>query len=199
MPILRHLLAYSHPRLRHEALLTRLHLRPPGRIPVGYHHTQATNLQAKPNAAGHDPAPMPERPVTRLFRWVSDSQTRRPWITQLCLTPLIYCLGDFSAQMIGDEDYDYHRSLRSFVIGLVIAIPSHEWFLFLGRRFNYSSPSLSLGAKVAAYQIFHIPMFNVYFLHFMGSSSGRGFGVQSKESKTRSLEVIPEAFFIGLW
>lgn len=161
MPILRHLLAYSHPRLRHEALLTRLHLRPPGRIPVGYHHTRATNLQTK-----HGPAPTSmirklQRPVTRLFYWFSDFQTRRPWITQLCLTPLIYCLGDFSARMIEDEDYDYHRSLRSFVIGLVIAIPSREWFLFLGRRFNYSSPSLSLGAKVAANKIFYTPMFNV--------------------------------------
>ncbi|OJJ42686.1 hypothetical protein ASPZODRAFT_137074 [Penicilliopsis zonata CBS 506.65] len=104
-------------------------------------------------------------------------------MTQLCLTPLIFCLGDFSAQLIGDDDFDPHRSLRSVIIGLVIAIPSHEWFLFLGRRFNYSSsPALSLGAKVAVNQAFYTRRYSTSIsLRSMASSPGRGFGLPLTE------------------
>jgi protein Mpv17 len=180
-------------------MLTRLRLRLPSRIPVNYHHTQTTNFRTKQDVVprGTTPRPMTrkhQRPIASLFDWFSHSQSRRPYITQLCLTPLIFCLGDFSAQMIGDDDFDYHRSLRSVIIGLVIAIPSHEWFLFLGRRFNYSSSSLSLGAKVAANQTFYTPMFNVYFFAFHGLLAGEGlWGAIERVKNTASIS-IPRSF-----
>lgn len=180
-------------------MLTRLRLRLPSRIPVNYHRTQATHFRTKQDVVPRGTTPRPiaqklQRPIALLFDWFSHSQSRRPYTTQLCLTPLIFCLGDFSAQMIGDDDFDYHRSLRSVIIGLVIAIPSHEWFLFLGRRFNYSSPSLSLGAKVAANQTFYTPMFNVYFFAFHGLLAGEGlWGAIERVKNTASIS-IPRSF-----
>ncbi|KAL5364637.1 hypothetical protein BJX96DRAFT_188001 [Aspergillus floccosus] len=122
-------------------------------------------------------APTPKRPweaARALLDKYSHAQSRRPYLTQLCLTPLIYCVGDSSAQMLSDDSFDYRRVVRSLVIGLVVAIPSHEWFLFLGRRFNYRSASLSLGAKVAVNQLFYTPLFNVYFFAFHGILAGDG-------------------------
>lgn len=180
-------------------MLTRLRLRLPSRIPVNYHRTQATHFRTKQDVVPRGTTPRPiaqklQRPIALLFDWFSHSQSRRPYTTQLCLTPLIFCLGDFSAQMIGDDDFDYHRSLRSVIIGLVIAIPSHEWFLFLGRRFNYSSSSLSLGAKVAANQSFYTPMFNVYFFAFHGLLAGEGlWGAIERVKNTASIS-IPRSF-----
>ncbi|GKZ33182.1 hypothetical protein AbraIFM66950_002971 [Aspergillus brasiliensis] len=136
----------------------------------------------------------PWEPVRIFFNWYSHSQSRRPYITQLCLTPLIYCLGDFSAQIIGNDDFDYHRSLRSVVVGLFIAIPSREWFLFLGRRFNYSSPSLSLGAKVAVNQLLYTPLFNVYFFAFHAILSGEGIMGAVERVKNTVPISIPRSF-----
>lgn len=195
------LLACSHPHLRHEVIpvLTRLRFRQPSRIPVNYQHTKATNSRTKQDAVPRGTAPRPmagklQRPIASLFDWFSHSQSRRPYITQLCLTPLIFCLGDISAQMIGDDDFDYYRSLRSVIIGLIIAIPSHEWFLFLGRRFNYSSPSLSLGAKVAANQAFYTPMFNVYFFAAHGLLAGEGPWGAIERVKDKASISIPRSF-----
>ncbi|KAE8393514.1 hypothetical protein BDV23DRAFT_149334 [Aspergillus alliaceus] len=180
-------------------MLSRLRLRLPSRIPANYHHTQATNSRTNKDAVprGTTSRPMArtlQRPIASLFDWFSHSQSRRPYMTQLCLTPLIFCLGDFSAQMIGDEDFDFHRSLRSVIIGLVIAIPTHEWFLLLGRRFNYSSHSLSLGAKVAANQAFYTPMFNIYFFAFHGLLAGEGLWGAIERVKDKASISIPRSF-----
>ena len=97
--------------------------------------------------------------------------------------------------MIGNDDFDPRRSLRSIVVGLVIAIPSREWFLFLGRRFNYShSPTLSLCAKVAANQLFYTPLFNVYFFAFHGILSGDGLMGAIERVKNTVPTSIPRSF-----
>ncbi|KAL4912869.1 hypothetical protein BDW62DRAFT_214681 [Aspergillus aurantiobrunneus] len=63
--------------------------------------------------------------------WYSYSQTYRPYLTQLCLTPVIYCIGDFSAQMIGnDDDFDHRRTIRSFIIGLLLYTPLFNVYFF---------------------------------------------------------------------
>ncbi|KAI9933762.1 hypothetical protein MW887_004834 [Aspergillus wentii] len=136
----------------------------------------------------------PWEPVLAFFDWYSHSQTRRPYVTQLCLTPLIYCVGDFSAQMIGDDGFDYRRSLRSIVVGLVIAIPSRQWFLFLGQRFNYTSSSLSLGMKVAVNQLLYTPLFNVYFFAFHEILSGEGVTGAVERVKNTVPTSIPRSF-----
>ncbi|KAL2825677.1 hypothetical protein BJY01DRAFT_241510 [Aspergillus pseudoustus] len=188
MPTLQFLLAYSHPHLPPAAILTRLRLRLP-----------ATNSQTKQNDVPRGATAKPRarkrhRSSAALFAWFSDSQSRRPYITQLCLTPLIYCLGDFSAQMIGDDDFDYRCSLRSMIIGLVIAVPSYKWFLFLGQHFNYRSPALSLGAKVATNQLFYTPMFNVYFFAFHGLLAGDGLWGTIERVKDTVPTSIPRSF-----
>ena len=130
----------------------------------------------------------------RFFNWYASQQRLRPYITQLCSTPIIFCVGDLSAQMLGGDDYDPHRSLRALIIGAVISIPSYEWFLLLGRHFNYSSVVLSTGAKVAVNQLVYTPMFNVYFFAFHALLSGEGVTGAVERVKNTVTESIPRSF-----
>lgn len=136
----------------------------------------------------------PWKPARAFLEWYSSSQNRRPYITQLCLTPLIYCIGDLSAQTISGDGFDYRRSLRSLVVGLVIAIPSREWFLFLGQHFNYRSSALSLGAKVATNQLLYTPLFNVYFFAFHGILAGEGVAGAVERVKNTVPTSVPRSF-----
>lgn len=130
----------------------------------------------------------------RFFKWYSYQQKRRPYTTQICSTPIIYCLGDYSAQVIGGEEYDLHRSLRSVIVGAVTSIPSYHWFLFLGRHFNYSSTMLSTGAKVAVNQLIYTPLFNVYFFAFHAILSGQDARGAWERVKTAVPQSIPRSF-----
>lgn len=112
------------------------------------------------------------RPFLRLFNWYARQQKTRPYITQLWSTPLIFCIGDLSAQGIGDDDYDPQRSIRAIAVGAVISIPNYMWIIALGNRFNYSSTALSIGTKVAVNQLVYTPPFNVYFFAFHALLSG---------------------------
>ncbi|OGM47337.1 hypothetical protein ABOM_003853 [Aspergillus bombycis] len=170
------------------------------RKPAYWHHTQTVAFCTRqrppnPNPNGSPRPKRPWEPALAFLDWYSHSQSRRPYLIQLCLTPVIYCIGDFSAQMIGDDDFDPRRSLRSMIVGLVIAIPSREWFLFLGRQFNYAqSPTLSLCAKVAANQLFYTSLFNVYFFAFHGLLSGEGLMGAVERVKNTVPTSIPRSF-----
>ncbi|SPO01540.1 related to glomerulosclerosis protein Mpv17 [Cephalotrichum gorgonifer] len=133
-------------------------------------------------------------PVMPFFRWYDRQQRDRPYITQLCVTPIIYVLGDLSAQAIGGGDYDPHRTLRAIVIAAVVAIPSYQWFMFLGRHFNYSSPALSTAVKVVVNQIVFGPLFNVYFFYSQALLSGEGPAGALERVKTAVPVSLPRAF-----
>ncbi|KAJ5201319.1 hypothetical protein N7449_006122 [Penicillium cf. viridicatum] len=185
--------SHPHPHLRHSALLPRSRLSL--HIPTNHHGTQTTNSQTKQDAIPHDTTTTNQKPKLSPLEWFRRSQSQRPYTTQLCLTPLIFCVGDFAAQMIGDDDgFDYHRALRSAIAGLVIAIPTYKWFLFLGRRFNYSSPALSLGAKVAVNQTVYTPLFNVYFFAAHGLLAGEGVWGAMERVKDKASISIPRSF-----
>lgn len=134
------------------------------------------------------------RPLARFFAWYARQQSLRPYITQLCSTPIIFGVGDLSAQTIGDDEYDLARSLRTIIIGAVISIPSYKWFLLLGRHFNYSSTALSTGAKVAVNQFVYTPLFNVYFFAFHAFLSGEGAVGTVERVKSAVSESIPRSF-----
>lgn len=108
----------------------------------------------------------------KCFGWYARQQHRRPYVTEICSMTLIYCVGDLSAQMISADGYDVHRTVRSITIGVVVAIPSHKWFLFLGRNFNYSSAMVSTSTKVVVNQLVYTTLFNVYFFAFHALLSG---------------------------
>lgn len=92
-------------------------------------------------------------------------------------------------------DYsDPHRSFRAIVVRAVISIPSYRWFIALGERFNYSSITLSIGAKVAATQLVYTPMFNVYFFAFHALLSGDGARGAVERVKNTVPESIPRSF-----
>lgn len=108
----------------------------------------------------------------KCFGWYARQQRRRPYVTEVCSMALIYCVGDLSAQMFSADGYDVHRTMRSITIGVVVAIPSHKWFLFLGQNFNYSSAMVSTSTKVVVNQLVYTTLFNVYFFAFHALLSG---------------------------
>lgn len=106
------------------------------------------------------------------FRAYGRVQQRKPYVTQLVSSLVIYFVGDLVAQSIAapevekvmieeeeaeeergwvqqwSEDRDWARTGRALVIGGISSIPSYKWFLWLSMNFNYSSKILSLTTKV---------------------------------------------------
>lgn len=96
-------------------------------------------------------------PIGRFGRWYTRAQERRPYVTQVASSFVIYLCGDLSAQLLfpteakpvesGRDDnsketaaaqqsegserkpggYDPLRTLRHLTVGLVSSIPSYKW------------------------------------------------------------------------
>lgn len=120
-------------------------------------------------------------PVKPPFRAYGRMQARSPILTQLCSTLTIYYLGDLSAQTITSNSfetasYEPIRGVRALIIGGLSSIPSYNWFLFLGRHFNYSSHLASLAVKICVNQTFFTPVFNTYFFGMQVLLAGEGLG-----------------------
>lgn len=116
-------------------------------------------------------------PVKVPFRTYSNMQKRSPYLTQWETTLVIYFLGDLSAQTVqsnffSEAKYEPIRGLRAMVIGGIMSIPSYNFFLWLGRNFNYSSHLVSLGVKILVSQICFTPLFNSYFFGMQSLLSG---------------------------
>lgn len=121
------------------------------------------------------PLPLWQRlgPLTTLATAYARSQKRRPWTTQFVSALVTYLVADLSAQTIAsDDDMDPKRTVRSLIIGGIVAIPSYSWFLWLSHNFNYSSRLLSLATKILVNQIIFTPTFNVYFFGAQAVLSG---------------------------
>ncbi|KAF2151157.1 hypothetical protein K461DRAFT_227905 [Myriangium duriaei CBS 260.36] len=131
-------------------------------------------------------------PLAAPFRAYGRMQSRSPYMTQLSSSLTIYFLGDLSAQLMADalrksERDRAIRGLRAMAIGGISSIPSYHWFLFLGRRFNYSSHWLSIAVKIVVNQSVFTPIFNSYFFGMHSLLSGNGWA----ETKRRVLETVP--------
>lgn len=107
-------------------------------------------------------------PVIEPFRAYGRVQQRKPYLTQLVSSLVIYFVGDLVAQSIATpeeldlaeeedergwvqqwgEDRDWARTGRALLIGGISSIPSYKWFLWLSQNFNYSSKIVSLTTKV---------------------------------------------------
>lgn len=135
-------------------------------------------------------------PLTQAFSAYGRAQRKRPYVSQLCSSVVIYLCGDLSAQYIGGEDYDPLRTLRNMTIGAISSIPSYNWyvvilmpvetgdacaddadwadrFMVLGRSFNFPfSKTLSLTTKVVVNQVVFAPVFNSYFFGMQALLSG---------------------------
>lgn len=171
------------------------------------------HISKRPKSTSTDPipssAPTPKtipgpswlwlEPFSTPFRAYGRAQQRRPYVTQLLSTLMIYFLGDLSAQRISPsptitniaskcdhavEDsvehearqrYDPSRTARALLIGGISSIPSYRWFLWLGESFNYSSKLLSLTTKVLVNQIVFTPIFNSYFFGMQSALTGASF------------------------
>ena len=68
-------------------------------------------------------------PLTRLAQAYARSQRRRPYVTQVCSSLVVYFCADISAQNISGKDYDPARTGRALVIGGLSSIPSYEWYV----------------------------------------------------------------------
>lgn len=141
------------------------------------HNATKPPVDSKPPAA---PTTIPGpswlwlEPVIEPFRAYGRVQQRRPYLTQLVSSLVIYFVGDLVAQGIASpeekeeipveneeergwvqqwsEDRDWARTGRALVIGGISSIPSYRWFLWLSVNFNYSSKILSLTTKVCPFR-----------------------------------------------
>lgn len=128
-----------------------------------------------PSAASPTTIPGPAwlwlQPVIEPFRAYGRVQQRKPYLTQLVSSLVIYFVGDLVAQSITEpehknggeeeeqeergwvqewsEDRDWARTGRALMIGGISSIPSYKWFLWLSMNFNYGSKILSLTTKVS--------------------------------------------------
>lgn len=130
----------------------------------------------------------------KFFGWYARQQHHRPYITELCSMALVYCVGDFSAQILSADGYDAHRTVRSITIGAVAAIPSRTWFLFLGRNFNYSSAMVSTWTKVVVNQLVYTSLFNVYFFAAHAILSGMAISGTIERVKMTVPTSLPRSF-----
>jgi protein Mpv17 len=132
--------------------------------------TKPPGGQKAPDSARSIPGPswLWLEPVIEPFRAYGRVQQRRPYVTQLVSSLIIYFVGDLVAQSITapeekeveedkeergwvqqwSEDRDWARTGRALMIGGISSIPSYKWFVWLSQSFNYSSKVLSLTTKV---------------------------------------------------
>lgn len=66
-------------------------------------------------------------PLSKAFSAYGRAQRKRPYVTQLCSSLVIYLCGDLSAQNIGGDDYNPWRTVRNMTIGAICSIPSYKW------------------------------------------------------------------------
>lgn len=153
--------------------------------------------QKAPDSARSIPGPswLWLEPVIEPFRAYGRVQQRRPYITQLVSSLIIYFVGDLVAQSITapeekeveeekgergwvqqwSEDRDWARTGRALMIGGISSIPSYKWFVWLSQSFNYSSKMLSLTTKVVVNQLLFTPIFNSYFFGMQTLLAGASF------------------------
>lgn len=141
-------------------------------------HVLRRHNATKPPGSSAPPTTIPGpawlwlEPVIEPFRAYGRVQQRKPYLTQLVSSLVIYFVGDLVAQGIAtpevkegeegvaeeneergwvqewSEDRDWARTGRALVIGGISSIPSYKWFLWLSMNFNYGSKILSLTTKV---------------------------------------------------
>lgn len=71
-------------------------------------------------------------PISTGINAYARAQQKRPYVTQLFSSLVIYFCGDLSAQRIGDEEYNPWRAIRSMITGGICSIPSYKWYVATG-------------------------------------------------------------------
>lgn len=147
----------------------------PSHVARRFHATKPPVGQKAPESATTIPGPswLWLEPVIEPFRAYGRVQQRKPYLTQLVSSLVIYFVGDLVAQSITapegkgeeletaeheeeergwvqqwSEERDWARTGRALAIGGISSIPSYKWFVWLSQNFNYSSKILSLTTKV---------------------------------------------------
>ena len=67
-------------------------------------------------------------PLSKGFNAYDGVQKKRPYLTQVASSLVIYLCGDLSAQRLGGEEYNPWRTLRNMTIGCISSIPSYRWY-----------------------------------------------------------------------
>jgi hypothetical protein len=66
-------------------------------------------------------------PLGRVAEAYSRANKRRPWVTQVVSSLVIFGFADLNAQRIGGRDYDPIRTRNMLITGAVFSIPAYEW------------------------------------------------------------------------
>ncbi|KAI1877640.1 hypothetical protein JX265_003648 [Neoarthrinium moseri] len=111
-------------------------------------------------------------PVTRAANAYSRANQRRPWVTQVTSSLIIFLLADLNAQRIGGKEYDPVRTRNMLITGAVFSIPAYEWFKALSGWFVFRSFALSVVTRVIFNQFTFAPLLNTYFFSMQAFLTG---------------------------
>ncbi|KAH6659188.1 hypothetical protein BKA67DRAFT_543805 [Truncatella angustata] len=111
-------------------------------------------------------------PVTVAANAFTRANKKRPWVTQVCSSLVIYLLADLNAQRIGGKEYDPVRTRNMLITGAGFSIPGYEWFKALGGWFTFSSKPLSVATRVLFNQFTFAPLINIYFFTMQALLTG---------------------------
>ncbi|KAF2401923.1 hypothetical protein EJ06DRAFT_491768 [Trichodelitschia bisporula] len=109
-----------------------------------------------------------------LFRWYTTSLQRRPLVTQMTTTAVLFGTGDILAQRVfapSPQGHDISRTARMATYGgLIFGPAATAWYKFLARM--PVSGATGLAARIGADQLLFTPVNLCAFLSFMAATEG---------------------------
>ncbi|KKY39229.1 putative mpv17 pmp22 family protein [Diaporthe ampelina] len=112
-----------------------------------------------------------------MLRWYQAKLAKRPLLTQVVTTAILFGTGDVIAQQAVDkkglEKHDLARTGRMVLYGGAVFGPAATtWYKFLAKNVNLKSPNGTILARVALDQGVFAPVFIGVFLSSMATLEG---------------------------
>ncbi|KAG6368490.1 hypothetical protein INS49_002699 [Diaporthe citri] len=112
-----------------------------------------------------------------MLRWYQAKLVKRPLLTQVVTTAILFGTGDVIAQQAVDkkglEKHDLARTGRMVLYGGAVFGPAATtWYKFLAKNVNLKSPNGTILARVALDQGVFAPVFIGVFLSSMATLEG---------------------------
>ncbi|KAG2175989.1 hypothetical protein INT44_000468 [Umbelopsis vinacea] len=127
-----------------------------------------------------------------VWQWYNRTLTRHPLVTQCVTTATLFATGDVIAQHAVEkrDTHDYARTLRLAGFGGIVAAPLlSNWYKFLDRHIQMSTPVKALFARVALDQLLFAPCFIAVFFSAQGALEGKN----TTQIKEKLADGYPQA------
>ncbi|KAI0123587.1 hypothetical protein BJ170DRAFT_639718 [Xylariales sp. AK1849] len=142
-------------------------------------------------------------PFTRAAQGYNRAHKKRPYITQVVSSMVIFLGADIAAQTIDGKGRDPWRTLRTVFTGALFAPFAYKWQVTISSYFNYTfsrlpsilSRAVSAVPKVAITTFAYAPIVSTYFFAMQAGLTGHG----PEEMWERVKAKVPAAWVTGLY